>query len=216
MIHNELGFEYNGPTVALQNMVHVLGEMRMSATFIYLLSFLVGLGYALIVGLAGHLFGGDVHDIHMDVGTDLPISPLSPTVVATFLTGFGGGGLLAHSYFQLSVGKGVLVALLTGILLSCGTFGVLTLLFKNTQAGSEYSLEDMVGRKVEIITPIPEDGTGEVALVAKGTRVIGPARSTDGKAIPRNAPVEIVRVVGNVYYVRITAPPETQRSVGTV
>jgi hypothetical protein len=188
----------------------------MSVTFFYLLSFFVGLGYALLVGLAGHLFGGDGHDLHMDVGTDLPISPLSPTVVATFLTGFGGGGLLANSYFQLSVGKGVLVALLTGILLSCGTFGALTLLFRNTQAGSEYSLEDMVGRMVEIITPIPENGTGEVALVAKGTRVIGPARSMDGKAIPRNAPVEIVRVVGNVYYVRIAGPPGTQRSEGTI
>ncbi len=175
----------------------------MSVGIVYFLSFAIGLGYAIIVGLAGHLFGGgDVHDVHMDVGTDLPISPLSPTVVATFLTGFGGGGLLANSYFQLSVGKGVLVALLTGILLSCGTFGVLTILFKNTQAGSEYSIGEMVGRQVQVITPIPENGTGEVALIAKGTRVAGPARSEDGRAIARNTPVEVTRVVGNVYYVR--------------
>ncbi|MBZ5498602.1 MAG: hypothetical protein LAP85_19575 [Acidobacteriia bacterium] len=188
----------------------------MSVSLVYGLSFLVGLGYAVIVGLAGHLFGGDGHDLHMDVGTDLPISPLSPTVVATFLTGFGGGGLLANSYFQLSVGKGVLVALLTGILLSGGTFGVLTLLFKNTQAGSEYSIDDMIGRVVQIITPIPENGTGEVALVAKGTRIIGPARSEDGKAVPRNTPVEIVRVVGNVYYVRLAAKSAARPSEGTV
>lgn len=187
----------------------------MSVGIVYFISFAVGLGYALIVGLAGHLFGGDGHDLHMDVGTDLPISPLSPTVIATFLTGFGGGGLLANSYFQLSVGKGVLVALLTGILLSCGTFGVLTLLFKNTQAGSEYSLNDMIGRVVQIITPIPEHGTGEVALTAKGTRVTGPARSEDGKAIPRNAPVEIVRVVGNIYYVRPCEAVDARPSEGT-
>jgi membrane-bound ClpP family serine protease len=175
----------------------------MSVGIVYFLSFAIGLAYAIFVGLAGHLFGGgDVHDIHMDVGTDLPISPLSPTVVATFLTGFGGGGLLANSYFQLSVGKGVVVALLTGVLLSCGTFGALTILFKNTQAGSEYSIGEMVGRMVQVITPIPENGTGEVAIIAKGTRVVGPARAEDGKAIARNAPVEVTRVVGNVYYVR--------------
>jgi membrane-bound ClpP family serine protease len=179
----------------------------MSVSLVYFLSFTIGLGYAIIVGLAGHLFGGHVGDIHMDVGTDLPITPLSPTVIATFLTGFGGGGLLANSYFQLSVGKGVLVALLTGVLLSAGTFGALTLLFKNTQAGSEYTLDDMVGRVVQIITPIPENGTGEVALVAKGTRIIGPARSSDGKSIQRNTPVEIVQVVGNVYYVRVAGQP---------
>ncbi len=175
---------------------------------IYFLSFAIGLGYALIVGLAGHLLGDHGGDVHMDVGTDLPITPLSPTVIATFLTGFGGGGLLAHSYFQLSTGKGVLVALLTGALLSGGTYCVLLLLFKNTQAGSEYTLEEMVGRVVEIITPIPENGTGEIALIAKGTRVIGPARSTDGKPILRATPVEIVRVVGSIYYVRTAGQAE--------
>jgi hypothetical protein len=174
----------------------------MSVGVIYFLSFVIGLGYAAVVGLSGHLFGGDVGDTHMDVGTDLPITPLSPTVLSTFLTGFGGGGLLANSYFQLPMGKGVVVAILTGIALSGGTFGVLTLLFRNTQAGAEFSLDEMVGRIVQIITPIPENGTGEVALTVKGTRIAGPARSVDGKPIPRSTPVTVVRVVGNVYYVQ--------------
>ena len=138
-----------------------------------------------------------------DEGTDLPLSPLSPTVISTFLTGFGGGGMLANSYFHLSVGKGALVAIATGIALSAGTFAVLAVLFKNTQAGSEFELREMVGRSVELITPIPENGTGEIAVVVKGTRVNGPARSVDGKAISRNTPVTIVRVVGAVYYVKI-------------
>ncbi len=184
----------------------------MSVGIIYFLCFAIGLAYALFVGLAGHLLGGDGSDVHMDVGTDLPISPLSPTIISTFLTGFGGGGLLASSYFQLSVGKSVIVAILTGILLSSSAFGVLTLLFKNTQAGSEFALEDMVGRYVEIITPIPENGTGEVALVAKGARVIGPARSVDGRAIPRTVPAKIVRIVGSVYYVE-ALPAESERQV---
>src|SRR5512135_710845 len=136
----------------------------MSIGFIYFLSFAVGLGYAVFVGVAGHLFGGDAGDAHMDIGTDLPLSPLSPTVISTFLTGFGGGGMLANSYFGLPLGKGVLVALLTGFVLSAGTFGVLAILFKNTQAGSEFELGDMIGRSVEVITPIPANGTGEVAV----------------------------------------------------
>jgi len=185
----------------------------MSVGVIYFLSFAVGLGYAVLVGIAGHLFGGDSADGHMDVGTDLPISPLSPTIIATFLTGFGGGGMLAHSYFGLSLGRGVLVAVLTGTLLSCGTFAVLTLLFRNTQAGAEYSLDDMVGRVVQIITPIPENGMGEVAIIAKGTRIVGPARSEDGRALARNTPVKVVRVVGNLYYVRsVTAESPGQKS----
>lgn len=176
----------------------------MSIGVIYFVSFAIGLGYALFVGLSGHLFGGDTGDVHMDVGTDIPLSPLSPTVIATFLTGFGGGGLLAHNYFHLSLGKGIVAALLTGLLLCGGTFAMLTLLFRSTQAGSEFSLEEMVGKVVEVITPIPEQGIGEIALIAKGTRINAPARSMDGIAIPRNKPVTIVQVVGKVFYVRIT------------
>ncbi len=175
----------------------------MSVGALYLLCFLIGLGYAVFVGLAGHLFGGHDVAVHMDVGTDLPLSPLSPTVISTSLTGFGGGGLLAHSYFGLAVGRSAVIAILTGIVLSAGTFGVLAILFKNTQAGSEFKLTDMIGRSVEVITPIPENGTGEVAVMVKGTRVNGPARAVDGKAISRNTPVTVVRVVGTVYFVRV-------------
>ncbi len=175
----------------------------MSVGAIYLLCFMIGLGYAVFVGLAGHLFGG--HDIsgHMDVGTDLPLSPLSPTVLSTFLTGFGGGGMLAHSYMGLSTGKGVLVALFTGMMLSGGTFAALAVLFRNTQAGSEFTLDDLTGKVVQVITPIPEHGMGEIALVIKGTRINGPARSVDGHEIGRNSAVTVVRVVGNVYHVKI-------------
>ena len=174
----------------------------MSVGWIYFLCFAIGLGYAILTGISGHLFGGHDVDAHMDVGMDLPISPLSPTVIATFLTGFGGGGMLAHSYFQLSTGKSVGIAIATGILLSGGTFAMLTLLFRNTQAGSEFALQDLAGRAVQVITAIPEGGTGEIAVIIKGTRVNGPARSHDGRAIPKNAPVTIERVVGTIYYVK--------------
>jgi membrane-bound ClpP family serine protease len=138
----------------------------------------------------------------MHVGTDLPVSPLSPTVISTFLTGFGGGGLLAHSYLHLPVGAGVLVALGVGALLSGGTFLALGALFRTTQGGSEFSHADMVGSVVQVVTPIPENGTGEIALIAKGTRVNSPARSVDGSPLPRNVGVKIEKVVGNVFYVR--------------
>ncbi len=110
--------------------------------------------------------------------------------------------MVAHSYLGLSVGKGVIAAILTGILLSGGTYTILLVMFRSTQAGAEYSTEEMVGRVVEIITPIPENGIGEIAFVVKGTRVNGPARSLCGKAISRNTPVVIEKVVGNIYYVR--------------
>jgi membrane-bound ClpP family serine protease len=102
----------------------------------------------------------------------------------------------------MSTGKGVLVAIMSGVLLSGGTYMVLFFLFRETQAGAEFSLDDMVGRTVQVITTIPECGTGEIAVEAKGSRTNGPARSVDGRAIPRNSAVRVVRVVGNLYYVQ--------------
>jgi len=51
-------------------------------------------------------------------------------------------------------------------------------------------------------------------VVAKGTRIIGPAKTEDGRAISRQTPVEIVRVVGNVYYVRVAAPVSPPPAAG--
>ena len=55
-------------------------------------------------------------------------------------------------------------------------FGVLVLygmkkLFCALQSSSEVSVAALVGRKAEVITPVPEGGVGEISYIAKGTRM---------------------------------------------
>ena len=71
---------------------------------IYSVCFGVGLVFTLVSAFFGHLFGG--HDAHVDVGTGghaeagfehsgMPgISPFSPTIIASFVTAFGGFGMI--------------------------------------------------------------------------------------------------------------------------
>src|SRR5438105_14085883 len=71
---------------------------------VYSVCFAVGLLFAIVSALLGHLFGGG-HDAHVDVGTGghaeagfqdtgMPgLSPFSPTTISAFLTAFGGLGL---------------------------------------------------------------------------------------------------------------------------
>src|SRR3989442_1139235 len=71
---------------------------------IYSICLGVGLLFTIISAFAGHLFGG--HDAHADVGTGghadagfentgMPgVSPFSPTVIASFITAFGGFGII--------------------------------------------------------------------------------------------------------------------------
>src|ERR1051326_8008830 len=72
--------------------------------FVYSICFGVGLLFAIVSAFLGHLFGG--HDAHVDIGTGghaeagfqdtgMPgLSPFSPTTISSFITAFGGLGLI--------------------------------------------------------------------------------------------------------------------------
>lgn len=164
----------------------------------------LGLAYALLAGLMGWLsdLGGDVHvdaTGHLDAGH---LHPVSGTTIATFITGFGAGGTVAHYYFEWPLPLGLALAAFTGLAVAAAAYGVLELLFEHTQAGSEFSAEEAVGRDAEVITSISAGGTGEVAYLARGQRVHSAARSSDETAIGRGSLVVIDRVTGATVYVR--------------
>ncbi|HKQ60629.1 MAG TPA: NfeD family protein [Candidatus Polarisedimenticolaceae bacterium] len=177
----------------------------MSLGHVYIGLLLLGVVYALIAGALGWLSdlgGGDIHldaSGHLDAGH---AHPISGTIVATFITGFGGGGIVAHYLLHLAQLGSLTVAMLSGLVLAAAAFAVLEFIFKQTQAGSEFSLEQLVGREAEVITSIPAGATGEVSYVMKGQREQGAARSTDGAAIARGRRVTIEKVSGSTFYVR--------------
>lgn len=177
----------------------------MTIGVVYVGLLLVGVVYAVIAGALGWLSdlgGGDVHidaSGHLDAGH---IHPISGTTVATFVTGFGGGGTVAHYLFELPLGGSLPIAAASGLLLAAAAFGVLEIIFKQTQAGAEFDLPEMAGRDGEVITTIPASGLGEVAYVVKGQREVAAARSSDGSAIARGRLVLIEKVIGPTLYVR--------------
>lgn len=176
--------------------------MTIGHLYLGLLAF--GLTYALLAGVMGWLsdLGGDIHvDVggHLDAGH---IHPISGTTVATFITGFGAGGTIAHYYLGWSLTAGLALATATGLAVGAAAFGILELIFKQTQAGSEFTVEEAVGREAEVITSIPAGGTGEVAYSARGQRVSSAARATDDAAISKGQRVTIESVSGATVYVR--------------
>ncbi len=137
----------------------------------------------------GHLDGGHLH-------------PISGTTIATFVTGFGAGGVVAHYSLGWPLAGSLGAAVGGGLALAALAFVVLELVFRQTQAGSEFAAEDVVGREAEVITPIPEGGLGEVAYIVRGQREQGAARAVDGTAIARGALVVVDKVMGSTLYVR--------------
>lgn len=178
----------------------------MTMGFVYVGLLAVGVIYALVSGALGwfsDLGVGD--DIHVDVSGHLDAGhahPISGTTIATFITGFGAGGVVAHYLLRWTGLASLATATACGVVLALAAYLVLELIFSQTQAGAEYETGEVVGRDAEVVTPIPAGGTGEVAYLAHGQRELAPARTSDGSPVPRGRPVVIERVVGQTHYVR--------------
>lgn len=185
----------------------------MDPIFIYVVCFGVGLLFTIGTALFGHIFGGHGHDGHVDGSgghaeagadaSDMPgVSALSPTVIASFITAFGGLGMILH---QIPATKPFYfsgpLALLGGFAVAGAVLGLLRQLFQRTQSSSESKVASLVGQTATIITPIPENGVGEIAYVQAGTRYTAPAREEHNVAVANGRPVKITRVVAGQFFV---------------
>jgi membrane protein implicated in regulation of membrane protease activity len=183
------------------------------AFLIYIFCLTVGLVFTLISALMGHFFGGVDHDSdvagsggHAEAGidsSDMPgVSAFSPTILSSFVTAFGGFGII-FSQFESTKSPWISAAL--SVVCAFGIAGlmltVLRQLFKKTQSSSESHVASLTGQIATVITPIPENGVGEIAYVQAGTRYTAPARTENGTPVSNGQPVKISRVVGTQFYV---------------
>lgn len=199
---------------------------------VYLLSFVAGVVYALVGGAMagvmgghGHHVGPVGHDLHQGLGhsTDalhahaegeVQLSPISPVTITMFGTAFGGVGLVAFHALALPALFSLPMALLSGLIIAGVAFYAFSKLFQVTEGSSEPRISELVGLEAEVITPIPLQGLGEIAYVARGSRFTAPARSEDGKPHPVPSTVLIERIMGNIFCVR--EPVERDRLLATV
>lgn len=207
----------------------------------YWICFISGVVYATLAAIMGGLFGfehggveggveaGEVaHDFGtaQDVGAghgealagagpgEVSISPLSPMTIAVFSTVFGGTGLVVTKMFHQNIYVSLPISVAVGFLVAALVFFVFYRVFQAVQASSEVELAGLRGQHAEVTEAIPEQGVGQVAYVVRGGRFTAHARSEDGSAIQRFSPVEIVRVVGNTFYVRPLAEKKDEREGG--
>ena len=185
------------------------------AFLIYLFCLTVGLVFTLISAIMGHFFGGADHDGDVSGsggeaeagidGGDMPgVSAFSPTVLSSFVTAFGGFGII---FSQFAGTKSPWVSAPLSVVCALGTaglmLGVLRQLFRKTQSSSESHVASLTGQIATVITPIPENGVGEIAYVQSSSRYTAPARAEGNVAVAAGQTVKITRVVGTQFYVEI-------------
>jgi membrane protein implicated in regulation of membrane protease activity len=186
----------------------------MTVYAIYLFCLVVGLVFTLLSVLAGHFFGGHGDHVggsggHAEAGadsSDMPgISIFSPTIIAAFITAFGGFGII---FTEISVTSKPAISaplsIVTALLVAGVLYKFLSYVFSHTQGSSESRVAALAGTDANVITPIPENGVGEIAYVVGGTRYTAPARVESGSAIAGGKSVKIKRVVGSQFYVELS------------
>lgn len=144
------------------------------------------------------LIFGEIFDFVFDAGE---FGPLSGPVVSTFLTLFGGGGLIFRDLIGVGPVASSFAALIIGAGGSSAVYFVFIKLILSQEGGTTYDPKLTAGREAEVITGIPANGTGEITFDVQSGRISGPARSSDGAAIERASVVVIDRFVGGTYYV---------------
>ena len=188
---------------------------------VYLVCFFLGLGFAIISGLLSGVFSGgaeahvDVPGGHVDVGGGhgdaghgggadgtVHFSPMSPVVLAMFISTFGGAGIIFKKVLALPLMAHIPLALISALGMAAAVFYLFYKVFMVTQSSSEARTAEVVGMEAEVTVPIPHEGLGEIAYTIAGARYTNPARTADGKELPAHAMVRIVKLSGNTYIVQ--------------
>ena len=196
-----------------------------SLNCVYLALFFVGVGYAVFLVLTGGLSDINMPDVDVDIpsidlpgdvdipgadihiggaegpvaGIDAPdvsVSPLSPITVASFITTFGGVGVLCIQLFACPAGLSLIISTVSGLAVSGLMYLFYSQFLIRSQGSSEIHAGELVGLQAEVTVPIGENSPGQVAYQTKTGRMSSIARSVDGNPIPRGRFVKIVRMIG--------------------
>jgi hypothetical protein len=202
---------------------------------VYFALFFLGVGYAVFIAVTGGLSNIDVPNVDVDVpqinlpgdvdipgadihigGPDLPaagldspdvsVSPLSPITIATFVTVFGGLGVITLQFFKIDPRWSLLIATGGALLGSSLMFLLYTRVLLGSQASSQVLRGELIGLEAEVSVPIGETSPGQVSYATKAGRMFSTARSLDGRPISRGQFVKIVRVMGPQVLVEPAAP----------
>jgi membrane protein implicated in regulation of membrane protease activity len=182
----------------------------MDLFLVYFICFAVGLVFAILSAAVSHFFDSpddsDPSHAHAEGGigaNDMPgFAATSPTTIASFVTAFGGFGMIFAKFEATrSPFVSVPLALLGGVIIAACVVALFRAIFRVTQSSSESRVSGLIGVSGTIITPIPAGGVGEIAYVDGGTRYTAPVRTEDGSPVASGTTVRITRISGTQFYV---------------
>jgi membrane protein implicated in regulation of membrane protease activity len=151
--------------------------------------------WILAVGGLAALLLGTLFDGLLDLGNLVPDADwFSVPAIGGFCAVLGFTGILATS-LGLPTAAALVIGLVAGALAFYAVLRLTRLLRRDDTEGAT-SREQLVGATAMVVSDVPADGYGEVAVVLAGTQSKFTARS-EGAAIPRGTEVLVLSVLSD-------------------
>lgn len=153
---------------------------------------------------------GDVDGQHghssSDVGTSHSVLSwfavlINPLVAVSFLTVFGGIGILGTNYFKWLDVMTFIVAAAAGIVCSTLLYNFVAKPIYRSENTSNVSREMLIGTAAEVTTDILANGFGTISYTVNSLKFNAPSKHIEGKSVKQGQKVVICEIKDNVFYI---------------
>jgi membrane protein implicated in regulation of membrane protease activity len=163
----------------------------------------------------GHIDTGGLDTGHIDASTNvahteaaidmhipfLPISPLKPIIIASFVTVFGGVGIicLQKDFPQVIA---LLIAFAIAFTVSALLYSFLLVPLYRAQSTSAVSQKELIGSMAKSVLKMEGNTYGKITYSIGGNTYSAPAKSIDGKEINSGVYVVIIDIKKSTFLVK--------------
>lgn len=126
---------------------------------------------------------------------------INPLVAVSFLTVFGGLGIMGTKITVWASAIVLLGSLAAGIAVAALLYNFIAKPIYRSENSSDVSREKLVGTPAEVTTDILEKGYGTIKYTVNSIRYTGPAKHVEERAVKQGQRVVICRIENNTFYV---------------
>lgn len=143
----------------------------------------------------------DVLDGIFDAVSIEGVDFIHPMVIVGGITSFGGTGIVLSQYTAMSPSRVALFSLLSAFIILVIVYFAYVRPMKNSENSTSFSVQDLVGKIGEVVTPVPENGCGEILIRIGAGNTNQIAASLDGEGLSMGSRVVVAEIKDHVLYV---------------
>lgn len=166
---------------------------------VFEICFYTGLIFVIISFIFGEVFNVFHINNHVDFNSHAFVSPLRPSMIAVFITVFGGTGMILANW---ALPIAILCALAAALLSAFGVYRFILVPLTRAQSTSSPTKDQLIGLPANLILGITDGSFGEITYTINGNSYSAPCRAKNESTIPAGTEVVIIDIVDGVFFIQ--------------